>query len=60
MGEPGDKESDGEVRLTVDTALGRQRIRKCLDGASRDNFFYQLLLEACDILDRKGIESPKG
>ena len=26
-------------------------IRRCLDGAARDNTFYQWLLEACDIIE---------
>ena len=26
-------------------------IRHCLDGAARDNTFYQWLLDACDIIE---------
>lgn len=27
------------------------RIRRCLDGAARDNTFYKWLLDACDIIE---------
>ena len=32
------------------------RIRHCLDGAARDNTFYQWLLDACDIIEDLRIE----
>ena len=31
-------------------------IRHCLDGAARDNTFYQWLLDACDIIEDLRIE----
>lgn len=37
-------------------------IRRCLDGANRDNCFYQYLLGACDIIEelRKECNGLKG
>ena len=37
----------------VGTPEGRQRIRECMEGATRDNPYYAMLVGACDIIDRQ-------